>query len=615
MNCPKCGKEIGDNQKFCTYCGTQISEVTTKTCNKKIIIISALTICCLLVAGTVVGFVINNNSKQTNEQIEVVQEEVAKPKSPAEILSEINSYQARYFEIVKRNNALLDISGDETAQRDLKELNNLFKEVENKIDSKNEYYIQYKTIQEKFSSNPGETTVEMNDFAKQNYDAIDKLLNDVYKAVKQKISQEDFENLKITQRAWLKEVMAYNKVFEAQGFGTIGTIVGLNYEIDMRSFRTLLLMLYLTEPVQIQTEQNIDSYKSIAPIKDSIIEEMSVDNIINLMIEEDKDLTEYLNNYQNKNFDSIFTTFWKSITSLCDIVNGDESETVESLTLPSNTNLLIIDNGIALINLEYIENKYLKYLNKDWNEYIKLLKKYNIDRKNDLSENEIINWIVIWQDFIKQHPNFSSKRQIRHDIRSLTDEILEYNNYTYYEDGEHLDIKKLNKVYDELLNKVDKNSLEYKFAYKTYKELKDNNYIKSAKYHQYFYEYWGSPYHEYEYKVLSGELERGEDEEQYYEDRGRSKIIDKFNDIEYDRNKMSEMYKEAYKYCEKHELDKDKEGNYINGGTGYYEGCISDYISHNHPEYNAILNGISLYCSELYDSEVSIRNCLHENMK
>ena len=247
MNCPKCGKEIDDNQKFCTYCGTKIAEGTTKTGNKRITIISSLAICCLLVAGTVAGFVISNSSKQTNEQIEVVQEEVAKPKSPDEILSEINSYQARYFEIVKRNNALLDISGDETAQRDLKELNNLFKEVENKIDSKNEYYIQYKTIQEKFSSNPGETTVEMNDFAEQNYEAVDKLLNSVYKAVKGNLSQEDFEKLKISQRAWLKEVTAYNKVFEAQDFGTIGTIVGLNYEIDMRSFRTLLLMLYNVE--------------------------------------------------------------------------------------------------------------------------------------------------------------------------------------------------------------------------------------------------------------------------------------------------------------------------------------------------------------------------------
>ena len=91
----------------------------------------------------------------------------------------------------------------------------------------------------------GETTLEMNQFAKQKYDAFDKLLNDVYGAVKLKISDKDFEKLQIQQRAWLKEVEDYNNVFEAQKFGTIGTLVKLDYEINMRSFRTLLLMMYL----------------------------------------------------------------------------------------------------------------------------------------------------------------------------------------------------------------------------------------------------------------------------------------------------------------------------------------------------------------------------------
>ena len=80
---------------------------------------------------------------------------------------------------------------------------------------------------------------------KKKYDLIDKLLNDIYKEIKEKLPQNEFEKLRLSQKKWLRDVQDYNKIFESKGFGTIGTMVKLDYETNMRSFRSLLLMFYL----------------------------------------------------------------------------------------------------------------------------------------------------------------------------------------------------------------------------------------------------------------------------------------------------------------------------------------------------------------------------------
>ena len=77
------------------------------------------------------------------------------------------------------------------------------------------------------------------------YEDADELLNEVYKEVKGKISKEDFNKLKLSERKWLKDLDAYEKVFDSMGFGTISTLIYYTYQIDMREFRTLLLMMYL----------------------------------------------------------------------------------------------------------------------------------------------------------------------------------------------------------------------------------------------------------------------------------------------------------------------------------------------------------------------------------
>jgi len=256
MICPNCKNIVDEDRRFCPNCGCKI-QISKKSARNKYIlvfcisfIIVTLALCAFLfLRGDSLEQASNDVNNTISQREEVIEKEIApleaQKESNAEILDMINGFQKQYFEIVKRHDFFFAIETNEEVEKDSKELAQLFKEVKNKINPDNEFFVKYNEINKKFDQNTGETTVEMNEFAHNHYEAVDGLLNDVYQAVKAKLSQEDYKNLKISQKKWLKEVYDYNDVFEAQGYGTIGTIIKFDYEINMRSFRTLLLMLYL----------------------------------------------------------------------------------------------------------------------------------------------------------------------------------------------------------------------------------------------------------------------------------------------------------------------------------------------------------------------------------
>ena len=75
MNCPKCGKEIDENQRFCTYCGTKLTENNKQTNNKKdrkFIVISSIVIC-LSILLIAIGFVIINSSQTLSKSAQNTQ--------------------------------------------------------------------------------------------------------------------------------------------------------------------------------------------------------------------------------------------------------------------------------------------------------------------------------------------------------------------------------------------------------------------------------------------------------------------------------------------------------------------------------------------------------------
>lgn len=237
MNCPKCGSELKENQKFCTNCGTKIN--TKNVSSLQTIIIILLVIWAL---GLITFAMLKPNKVQNTTSDKSKQELVIK--MPAQTLQQIDELQARYFNIIKRNDVLVQLENSDENQQDMKDLNNLFKEVEEKID-KNNYYLQkYYKIEEQYAQNPGTTQRDMDEFASKEYEAVDGLLNETYQAVKAKIPPEDFKHLITSELQWLKEVEDYYNVYKQQGFGTIGPLIKFEYECNMRKFRTLLLMLY-----------------------------------------------------------------------------------------------------------------------------------------------------------------------------------------------------------------------------------------------------------------------------------------------------------------------------------------------------------------------------------
>ena len=162
----------------------------------------------------------------------------------ADVLSSIDKYQEQYFKIVKRNDVFLQFEDREALKKDRKELKKLFAEVKKQIKDKDDLK-KYKEIEKRYAECEEITTTGMNEFAENNYKEVDALLNEVYKKVQAKIPPEDFKKLTLSEKKWLKEVQDYKKIFDAQGFGSIGTVIYYDYEISMRQFRTLLLMLYL----------------------------------------------------------------------------------------------------------------------------------------------------------------------------------------------------------------------------------------------------------------------------------------------------------------------------------------------------------------------------------
>lgn len=161
-----------------------------------------------------------------------------------EILSVIDNYQEKYFSIIKRNNVLFREEDDKVLNRDRKELNNLYKEVKKQINNKY-YFKQYKDIERRYAKYDEITDAGIRDFAYKNYDEANTLLNNIYQEIKSKIPSKDFEILAQSENKWLKEFKDYEKVFYSMDYGTIGTIIHINYQINIIEFRTLLLMLYL----------------------------------------------------------------------------------------------------------------------------------------------------------------------------------------------------------------------------------------------------------------------------------------------------------------------------------------------------------------------------------
>ena len=480
MNCPNCGKEVNDNQNFCTTCGAEISSNTKNDIKffvkyKRLLVTLTSLLLLLLAVFGIYKMIVNISQSAIN--------------TPASTLAKIDKYQEQYFKIIKRNNMFLQLTDYDNYNKDQKELSDLYKMVENQIDPDCVFFKKHKLIELIYAENTGGNTVEMNEFASEHYNAVDKLLNDTYKSVKTNIPQEDFNNLIVSEKKWLKEVEDYRKIYEQQDYGSIGNLVFSNYQVNMRKFRTLLLMLYLTK-----SNDSANEVYNIAPINSNNLEDKSTYQLLNMLIQEDNILSFIIENVQTQRTDTIFGTFYENLQKIISKISIDDLNiTYEEDGTPiisPNTEIISFNGGIE-INDDYLNKKYSNYLGNAWKKYLNLSRESKMhDINSGMSTNslELVDEIVAWQAFLNNNPNFILANKIKKNIKTETLEIM-YHNYifAYTEDGSMSEDGR--KGYEKFLKKVNQNTEEYNAVKKCYDELQSHGFQGTKEFYRLLYEY------------------------------------------------------------------------------------------------------------------------------
>ncbi|MBR1754751.1 DUF1311 domain-containing protein [bacterium] len=208
-------------------------------------IIMVITSCCINA---------NRNPDTTSEnQAKVFESEtINSQKSYSEIFAEIEDLQAQYWQIIKRNNLLINQDfnrNNKEIEKDKKELTHLFNVAQSRIDKNNYYLLKLQEIDKKYENNNSETQYDMNMFAGEYNDKVDEILNELYKQIRTTIPEDDFNNLKLSERQWLKDIETYKKVFYSEDRGSIGGMTYSYMLANMRKFRVLLLIPYLNNNV------------------------------------------------------------------------------------------------------------------------------------------------------------------------------------------------------------------------------------------------------------------------------------------------------------------------------------------------------------------------------
>ncbi len=178
---------------------------------------------------------------------------VHKDKAPIqEIINidNIENYQAQYWDIIKRNNVLIQIGEDsEEFKKDREDLAKLYSNLTNKISKDNDFIKKLNKIEDDYEKNikNAQTQLEMNNVADKYLIDTDKVLNEIYKKIRNSVDEDEFNTLKENQRIWLKEIKEYEKIIDKQGFGSISPMIYSSVIQDIKKFRTILLILYYSK--------------------------------------------------------------------------------------------------------------------------------------------------------------------------------------------------------------------------------------------------------------------------------------------------------------------------------------------------------------------------------
>lgn len=245
---------------------------------------------------------------------------------------------------------------------------------------------------------------------------------------------------------------------------------------------------------------------------------------INKILEQEKLLNNYLNEFHfNNNKRLIFTNFIKNAQyygEICYVAeywsfqenkivtqggvqfkpitaktkDGDNYiKSVEIINVNAPV-VKVVYAGEGVFQLEpdykYINKKYSKFLPNDLKEYLEIKQKIQSDLDGNMlfldgglsaKYSDMVDWIIAYHNFLKKYPNFIIKKEVQDDLTLYTSSIISNIYRTFDIETEKL-IPEAKTAYEDFLNRVDKNTNEYKWVNKCYSILKKYNYKYSEEF-------------------------------------------------------------------------------------------------------------------------------------
>ena len=388
----------------------------------------------------------------------------------------------------------------------------------------------------------------------------------------------------------------------------------------------------------------ISEYKSIKTI--SSFDNMSALEALNLIIEQETDLKEFFaQNHKQEEYDNLFNIFFDNLLSFVGRTEEDSSKIsfctdiayyIDDKNIKNNDifsfdeeyNKAIknikfqvkIDNDsnvtfkiyspkteiFSIVNenddiyrtvIDYnnIEDCFANKLSSVWKNYLAIKKKEFNDKNGSFfsySIEQLANWMLAQRKFLNEYPDFVLKDIIKEDIRNyfgfMTDSyiIFDCNEDCSY----NILVPQAQTVYENFLKNADKNSTEFEAIKEIYYTLKNNNFIVQDSLSNIINEW-----NETKFKQVE--------------------ITKEYKNLKYDEKAVAKAYVEARKYCDKHRNDKDENGIYLNAGTGWYEGCIGEFLEKTDKSYAKIDSTIWNYCLETREKSegmAGVRTCYIE---